>query len=67
MALHGGSGPVLVIGAERVSATGVLQVVEFYEQLMGRCGDHQIPGEPKIAFAENQGGFSATPTLLLWA
>jgi acetyl-CoA acetyltransferase len=41
-----------------VSATGVLQIVELYEQLMGRCGGHQIPGEPKIAFAENQGGLS---------
>ncbi len=41
-----------------VSATGVLQVVELYEQLMGRCGDHQVPGDPKIAFAENQGGLS---------
>lgn len=39
------------------SATGVLQIVELYEQLTGLGGDRQVP-DATIAFAENQGGLS---------
>lgn len=39
------------------SATGVLQIVELYEQLTGQGGDRQVP-DAAIAFAENQGGLS---------
>jgi acetyl-CoA acetyltransferase len=39
------------------SATGVLQIVELYEQLTGLGGERQVPGAT-IAFAENQGGLS---------
>ena len=39
------------------SATGVLQIVELYEQLTGQAGERQVPGA-SIAFAENQGGLS---------
>ncbi len=39
------------------SATGVLQMVELYEQLTGQAGERQVPGAT-IGFAENQGGLS---------
>jgi acetyl-CoA acetyltransferase len=39
------------------SATGVLQIVELYEQLTGQAGERQVSGA-SIAFAENQGGLS---------
>ena len=39
------------------SATGVLQIVELYEQLTGQAGDRQVPNA-RIGFAENQGGLS---------
>ena len=39
------------------SATGVLQMVELYEQLTGQAGDRQVP-DATVGFAENQGGLS---------
>ncbi len=40
-----------------ISATGVLQIVELYEQLTGQGGDRQV-SDATIGFAENQGGLS---------
>jgi len=51
------AGGGLVGRGHPISATGVLQVVELYEQLTGQAGERQVPGA-SIAFAENQGGLS---------
>lgn len=40
-----------------VGATGVLQVVELVAQLRGRAGERQVDPAPKLALAQNAGGF----------
>lgn len=39
-----------------VGATGLAQVVELAWQLRGEAGGRQVPGEPKVALAQNAGG-----------
>lgn len=39
-----------------IGATGIAQVVELYEQLLGRSGPRQVEGA-RIALAENGGGY----------
>ncbi|MCA8924265.1 MAG: 3-ketoacyl-CoA thiolase [Planctomycetes bacterium] len=43
-----------------VGATGVKQIGELYRQLLGKCGDYQVPGEPTLALAQNMGGDDRT-------
>lgn len=58
----GGSGPVvnpsggLLRKGHPIGATGIAQVVELYEQLMGRSGARQVEGA-RIGVAENGGGY----------
>lgn len=40
-----------------IGATGIAQIVELHEQLKGRSGPRQVPGNPRIALAENGGGY----------
>jgi acetyl-CoA acyltransferase len=40
-----------------VGATGVLQIIELIDQLRGRAGARQIAPIPKLALAQNAGGF----------
>jgi len=40
-----------------VGATGVMQVVELVAQLRGRAGGRQVDPAPKLALAQNAGGF----------
>ncbi len=40
-----------------VGATGVLQVVELVAQLRGRAGERQVDLDPRLALAQNAGGF----------
>jgi acetyl-CoA acyltransferase len=49
-----------------VGATGVKQVGEVFRQVMGRCGDYQVPGEPKVGLCQNMGGDDRTSVVSLW-
>lgn len=40
-----------------IGATGIAQIVELHEQLKGRSGPRQVPGNPRVALAENGGGY----------
>ena len=40
-----------------VGATGVMQIVELVAQLRGRAGARQVDPVPKLALAQNAGGF----------
>lgn len=58
----GGSLPVntnggLLSRGHPVGATGVLQIVELIDQLLGRAEGRQIDPMPKLALAQNAGGF----------
>lgn len=48
-----------------VGATGVKQAGEIYRQLLGRCGDYQVPGEPKIGLTQNMGGDDRTSVVTI--
>ena len=58
----GGSLPVNTSGGllsrgHPVGATGVLQIMELVAQLRGRADARQIDPMPKLALAQNAGGF----------
>ena len=60
--LLGGDLPVNTSGGllsrgHPVGATGVLQIVELVEQLRGRAGERQVDPRPRLALAQNAGGF----------
>ncbi len=43
-----------------VGATGVKQALEIYRQMRGRCGDYQVPHQPKYGLTINMGGDDKT-------
>jgi len=43
-----------------VGATGVKQILEIYKQMMGICGDYQVPRIPQIGLTANMGGSDKT-------
>ncbi len=49
-----------------VGATGVKQAGELFRQLMGRCGEYQVGGEPQVGLAQNMGGDDRTAVVTLW-
>ncbi|WP_374157388.1 thiolase family protein [Mycobacterium sp. G7A2] len=56
----GGSMPVntdggLLANGEPIGASGLRQIHEIVRQLRGQAGDRQIPGEPKVGFAQLYG------------
>ncbi|WP_137146977.1 thiolase family protein [Mycolicibacterium sp. CR10] len=56
----GGSMPVntdggLLANGEPIGASGLRQLHEIVRQLRGEAGDRQIPGEPKVGFAQLYG------------
>ena len=56
----GGTMPVntdggLLANGEPIGASGLRQLHEIVRQLRGEAGDRQIPGEPKIGFAQLYG------------
>ena len=58
----GGSLPVNTSGGllsrgHPVGATGVLQILELVAQLRGHAGERQVAPAPKLALAQNAGGF----------
>jgi acetyl-CoA acetyltransferase len=60
--LLGGALPVntgggLLSRGHPVGATGVLQIVELVAQLRGRAGKRQVDLDPRLALAQNAGGF----------
>jgi acetyl-CoA acyltransferase len=56
-ALPVNTGGGLLSRGHPVGATGVLQVVELVAQLRGRAGDRQVDLDPRLALAQNAGGF----------
>jgi acetyl-CoA C-acetyltransferase len=63
----GGETPVNTSGGLKArgnppGATGIAQVVEVYDQLVGRAGDRQVP-DARTGLAHNVGGTGATVTV----
>jgi acetyl-CoA acetyltransferase len=56
-ALPVNTGGGLLSRGHPVGATGVLQVVELVAQLRGRGGERQVDLDPRLALAQNAGGF----------
>jgi acetyl-CoA acyltransferase len=56
-ALPVNTGGGLLSRGHPVGATGVLQVVELVAQLRGRAGKRQVDFDPRLALAQNAGGF----------
>ncbi len=56
----GGSMPIntdggLIANGEPIGASGLRQMHELVKQLRGEAGDRQVPGEPKVGFAQVYG------------
>ena len=56
----GGSMPVntdggLIANGEPIGASGLRQVYELVQQLRGTAGDRQVPGDPKVGYAQLYG------------
>jgi acetyl-CoA C-acetyltransferase len=56
----GGSMPIntdggLIANGEPIGASGLRQIHELVRQLRGEAGDRQVPGEPKVGFAQLYG------------
>lgn len=49
-----------------VGATGVKQAVEISRQLLGRCGDYQVKGDPRVGLAQNMGGDDRTAVVTIF-
>lgn len=49
-----------------VGATGVKQAVEISRQLLGRCGDYQVKGGPRVGLAQNMGGDDRTAVVTIF-
>ena len=45
----------LIANGEPIGASGLRQVYELVQQLRGHAGDRQVPGEPKVGFAQVYG------------
>jgi acetyl-CoA C-acetyltransferase len=44
-----------IANGEPIGASGLRQVIECTQQLLGRAGDRQVPGEPRTAFTQVYG------------
>jgi acetyl-CoA C-acetyltransferase len=56
----GGSMPIntdggLIANGEPIGASGLRQIHELVKQLRGEAGERQVPGEPKVGFAQLYG------------
>jgi acetyl-CoA C-acetyltransferase len=45
----------LIANGEPIGASGLRQVHELVRQLRGEAGDHQVPGEPRVGYAQLYG------------
>jgi acetyl-CoA acetyltransferase len=66
----GGQYPVntgggLIAYGHPVGATGIKQVVEVSNQILGRCGDYQLKDAPKIGITANMGGDDRTSVVTI--
>lgn len=66
----GGTMPVntdggLLANGEPIGASGLRQLHEIVRQLRGQAGDRQIPGEPKVGFAQLYGAPGTAGATLL--
>lgn len=48
-----------------VGATGIKQVAEVANQILGRCGDYQMPERPKLGVTANMGGDDRTAVVMV--
>ena len=48
------SGGLLGVG-NPIAAAGLMKIAELFWQLRGEAGDRQVPGEPKVGFAQLYG------------
>jgi acetyl-CoA acetyltransferase len=57
----------LIANGEPIGASGLRQVHELVRQLRGEAGDRQVPGEPRVGFAQVYGapGTAAATVLTL--
>jgi acetyl-CoA acetyltransferase len=66
----GGSLPIntdggLIANGEPIGASGLRQVHELVRQLRGEAGEHQVPGSPKVGFAQVYGAPGTAAATLL--
>ena len=45
----------LIANGEPIGASGLRQIHELVQQLRGQAGDRQVPGEPRVGFAQLYG------------
>ena len=45
----------LIANGEPIGASGLRQVHELVRQLRGQAGERQVPGDPKVGFAQVYG------------
>jgi acetyl-CoA C-acetyltransferase len=45
----------LIANGEPIGASGLRQIHELVRQLRGEAGDRQVPGEPRVGFAQLYG------------
>ena len=45
----------LIANGEPIGASGLRQIHELVHQLRGTAGDRQVPGEPKVGYAQLYG------------
>jgi acetyl-CoA C-acetyltransferase len=55
----------LIANGEPIGASGLRQVHELVRQLRGEAGDHQVPGTPKVGFAQVYGAPGTAAATLL--
>jgi len=55
----------LIANGEPIGASGLRQVHELVRQLRGEAGDHQVPGNPKVGFAQVYGAPGTAAATLL--
>jgi acetyl-CoA C-acetyltransferase len=66
----GGSLPVntdggLIANGEPIGASGLRQIHEIVRQLRGEAGDRQVPGEPRVGFAQLYGAPGTSAATIL--
>lgn len=59
------TGGGLIAYGHPVGATGIKQIVEVANQILGRCGDYQVKNAPKVGITANMGGDDRTSVVTI--
>lgn len=59
------TGGGLIAFGHPVGATGVKQVFEVARQMLGKCGDYQVPTPPKYGISANMGGDDRSSVVMI--